>query len=281
MEIDIKLPNTLLLGDLESDSGLDGISSVPSVSDDMDYQRWNSWFSNQPSFTIPEVSDDPCLTSYLSSFQPINSDFAYYLKIQYHPSSNALLNSSQLQLLSILLDLIRTPNDAVALSYLLQDNFFCTLSTNHTDVIANLGFSSDFFRLLFLYYHPTLAFKYDRAYPGWEKMIVDLLIHPTLFLSALQLRGFVEQLQQSETHSIVWFMLYIIHSLSFQFSCDSSLPQIPFIVIHFSFILIVVLPSTFSLFSLSCPVYNSSIISIISSIFLTRYNCMIVFPVSS
>lgn len=238
MEIDIKIPDTLLLGDVERDSCSNGISSAPSVSDDMDYQRWNSWFSNQPSFTIPVVADDPCLTSYLCSFQSVDPQFPYYLQIQYHPSSNPLLNSSQLQLLSVLLNLIRTPNDAVAVSYLLHDNFLCTLSTNHTDVITNIESSSDFFRLLLLYYHPALAFKYDRVYPGWEKVIADLLIHPTSFLSSSQLRGFVEQLQQSETHSIIWFMLFIIHSLSFQCSCDSSLPLIPFTVVQLSFTLI-------------------------------------------
>ena len=210
----LQLPRTLLLENRRS-------SSSKSTSCESECDQWKSWLENHPALPIPNASEDSTVTHFIQQSPFRDLDSAHYLKIQYNPTSNSTINNAQLSLLSCFLDLLSSPKDAMSIAYLLQDYFICTLFKADEEY----GSCGDYFRLLLLFFNPPLSFKLDALYPSWEQQILPFLINPTDLLSSQQIVCFMQNFQQNETHSIIWFFLAIIHTLSFAYSRDCEISE--------------------------------------------------------
>ena len=133
-----------------------------------------------------------------------------------------MLNSAQLRILYSFVDVIETPKDAFALRLLLQDRLICTISDKNSACLQNAEFSGDFFRLLLLYFDPSLALKLDAAYNGWEDTICTLVVDPASYLDAAQLWALLEPLQGYQQRSVLWILLWLVHTLSLHSSSPIS-----------------------------------------------------------
>ena len=215
----------------------DPIPSSKSPIHQSENSQWSQWFINHPRLPIPTPSTDPTIDNFLSESLYSTSKNSEFLKLQYNPTTDPFLNQSQLHLFSIFLDLLHNPNDAVALSCLVQDQFLCTLSILHEDCIERCSVAGDYFRLLLFYFYPSIAFSLDCHYCDWEKEMSILFQNPMEFLSSYQMICFVEQLQQTTHHSIIWFYLTIIHAFSLYSSSFPSSFHVCFvIVVYYSLI---------------------------------------------
>lgn len=227
MDSVICLPNTLLISNSNDTLSKSSSTSI-STSDSSELNQWKDWFLNHAPLPIPNPCEDPAIESFIqkSSFREL--EMIDFLKLQYIPSSNALLNEAQLKLLSCFLELPSTANDAVSIAYLLRDYFLCTSSTPNCDYAS---YSGEYFRLLLLFFNPPLSFQLDSHFPSWERSIQPFLIDPTSFLTPQQIRCFIQHFQQFESHSIIWFFLAVIHTLSFHYSQNTEIDENAFDVL--------------------------------------------------
>ena len=187
--------------------------------------RWTAWFKQQPDLPVPPALPNASVDSFVStslSEEQIQAGKDKMLQWAFTPTTNEMLNVSQLRILYCFLDLLHTPKDAYALRLLLQDRLFCTISDARSICIQKAEFAGDFFRLLLLYFDPTLALNLDSAYKGWEDSVCTLVVDPVSYLEPEELWSLLESLQGYQQRSVLWVMLWLVHTVSLHSSSPLS-----------------------------------------------------------
>ena len=199
--------------------------------------RWTNWFKQQPEITVPPAPENDFVDSLISS--SLSGEHSCdgkdtLLKLAFTPTKNDMLNSAQLRILYCFVDIIETPKDAFALRLLLQDRLVCTISDKSSACLQNAEFSGDFFRLLLLYFDPSLALKLDAAYNGWEDTSCTLVVDPASYLTSAQIWALLEPLQAYQQRSVLWVLLWLVHTLSLHSSSPTSTSFDVFLLCRFA-----------------------------------------------
>ena len=224
VQVQVPFPSsTASLDSSTTSSSTDNLTARTSV--EAIKSRWTNWFKQQPDITVPSAPENDFVDSLISS--SLSGEHSCdgkdtLLKLAFTPTKNDMLNSAQLRILYSFVDVIETPKDAFALRLLLQDRLICTISDTNSACLQNAEFSGDFFRLLLLYFDPSLALKLDAAYNGWEDTICTLVVDPASYLDAAQLWALLEPLQGYQQRSVLWILLWLVHTLSLHSSSPIS-----------------------------------------------------------
>ena len=121
-EFQIVLPQVPLLQDMTSVQ--DTIAS-----------RWEKWFSDNPLLSIPTSEDDPFLKDCILPEKIQCTEKETYLRKAFAPTKNPLLNTAQVHVIMAFMDLMNSPNDALALRVLLCDRLLCCCGEEYTNLI--------------------------------------------------------------------------------------------------------------------------------------------------
>ena len=85
-----------------------------------------------------------------------------------------------------------------------------------------MEYAGDYFRLLLLYFNPTLTFQLDNNFKGWEDTICTFIIDPASYLTPSQLWILLEPLQMNPQRSVLWIMLWLVHVFGLHDSIGTS-----------------------------------------------------------
>ena len=208
VQVQVPFPtSTASLDSSTTSSSTDNLTARTSV--EAIKSRWTNWFKQQPDITVPPAPENDFVDSLISS--SLSGEHSCdgkdtLLKLAFTPTKNDMLNSAQLRILYSFVDVIETPKDAFG----------------------------DFFRLLLLYFDPSLALKLDAAYNGWEDTICTLVVDPASYLDSAQLWALLEPLQGYQQRSVLWILLWLVHTLSLHSSSPLSPSFDVFIPFRFS-----------------------------------------------